>query len=175
MRKRLIGAVTAVFIVGVPLAHAQQATSGPGGTPDGGRLSQAEFKMLTDVRIGVLKAALQLTPEQQQYWPAVEEAIRARGETRYRRLAAAEERMGQWREVDPVQLYRQRADVLAERAAGLKRLADAWQPLYQTLTPDQKMRLRFVTVRALERVRAAMEDRHATMSLDMDDEDVSDF
>ncbi|MBM6582203.1 Spy/CpxP family protein refolding chaperone [Microvirga sp. BT689] len=167
MREGLIGAVTALFIVGAPLAHAQQATSSPVGTPDSGRLSQAEFKMLTDVRVGVIKAALQLTPEQQQYWPAVEEAIRARAETRYRRLEALGERMGQWREIDPVQLYRQRADVLADRAAGLKKLADAWQPLYQTLSPDQKMRLRLVTVHAIEGFRNAIENRR----MEVDDEE----
>jgi hypothetical protein len=171
MRNEIIGAVTAMFMIGAPLAHAQQATPSPGDTSDKGRLSQTEFKMLTDVRVGVIKAALQLTPEQEKLWPTVEEAIRARAETRYRRLAAVEERMGEWREVDPVQLYRRRADVLAERAAGLKKLADAWQPLYQSLTPDQKMRLRLVTVHAIEGLRAAAENRR----LEMYDEDDIDF
>ena len=159
MRKGMIGTVAALFIVGAPMAHAQQASSGPGGTPESGRLNQAEFKMLTDIRVGVIRAALQLTPEQEKLWPAVEEAIRARAETRYRRLAALGERMGQWRDVDPVQLYRQRADVLADRAAGLRKLADAWQPLYQSLTADQKTRLRLVTVHAIEGLRTAMENR----------------
>jgi hypothetical protein len=45
-----------------------------------------------------------------------------------------------------MQLYRERADALAERAAGLKKPADAWQPLDQSLTFGQKMRLRLVTV-----------------------------
>lgn len=62
-----------------------------------------------------------------------------------------------------MQLYRQRADVLAERAAGLKKLADAWQPLYQSLTPDQKMRLRFVTMPAIEGLRAAADNRRMEM------------
>ena len=78
MRKGMIGAVAALFIVGAPVAHAQQATTGPGATPESERLSQTEFKMLTDIRVGVIKAALQLTPEQEKLWPAVEEAIRAR-------------------------------------------------------------------------------------------------
>ena len=167
MRKGMIGTVAALFIVGAPMAHAQQAAPGPGSTPDSGRLNQAEFKMLTDIRVGVIRAALQLTPEQEKLWPAVEEAIRARAETRYRRLAALGERMGQWRDVDPVQLYRQRADVLADRAAGLRKLADAWQPLYQSLTPDQKTRLRLVTVRAIEGLRTAMENR----GMELDDEE----
>src|SRR5215218_6502247 len=147
MLKRVIGVVTALFIVGAPMAHAQSA-AGAGEAPDNGRLSQTEFKILTDARVGMVKVALQLTPEQQQSWPAVEEAIRARSEARYRRLSA-----------------------FAERAAGLKKLADAWQPLYQSLTPDQKTRLRLVTVRALEGVRAAAESRR----MDMSDEEDSDF
>jgi LTXXQ motif family protein len=149
------------------MAHAL----GAGEAHDFGRLSQTEFKVLTDARVGMVKAALQLTPEQQHFWPAVDDALRARSEARYRRLSAVEERMGQWREVDPVQVYRERADALAERSAGLKKLADAWQPLYQSLTPDQKMRLRLVTVRALEGMRAAAESRR----MDMSDEDDSEF
>jgi hypothetical protein len=167
MKKEMIGTVAALFIAVAPVAHAQQASSGPGGTPESGRLSQAEFKMLTDIRVGVIKAALQLTPEQEKLWPAVEDAIRARAETRYRRLAALRERMGQSRDIDPVQLYRQRADVLADRAAGLRKLAEAWQPLYQSLTPDQKTRLSLVTVHAIEGFRTAMENRR----MEMDDEE----
>jgi hypothetical protein len=170
MLKTTLGVVTALFIVGAPMAHAQGAP-GAGEAHDNGRLSQTEFKILTDARVGIVKVALQLTPEQQQYWPAVEDAIRARSETRYRRLSTFDERAGQWREVDPVQLYRERADALAERAAGLKKLADAWQPLHQNLSPDQKMRLRLVTVRALEGVGAALENRR----MDMFDEEDSDL
>jgi hypothetical protein len=167
MRKGMIRTVVALFIVGAPLAQAQQATSGSAGTHDSGRLSQADFKMLTDIRVGVIRAALQLTPDQEKLWPAVDEAIRARAETRYRRLASLRERLDQPRDFDPVQLYRQRADVLTDRAAGLRKLADAWQPLYQSLTPDQKTRLRLVTVHALEGIRTAMENRR----MDLDDEE----
>lgn len=169
MRREMIGLMAALLVIGAPVAHAQQAAPAQSGTPESGRLNQADFKMLTDLRIGVIKAALQLTPEQEKLWPAVEEAIRSRAETRYRRLAALGEHMGQGSDVDLVQLYRQRADVLADRAAGLKKLADAWQPLYQSLTPDQKTRLRFVTVRVLEGFRTAMENRRMEWN---DEEDI---
>jgi hypothetical protein len=107
----------------------------------------------------VIKAALQLTPEQEKLWHPVEEAIRARAETRFRRLAARGERLDQAHDIGPVQFYRARAEVLADRASGLRKLADAWQPLYQSLTPDQKMRLRLVTVHALEGLRTVLENR----------------
>ncbi len=41
---------------------------------------QSDMKRLTDLRVGLVHAALQLTPEQEKYWPALEEAIRARSE-----------------------------------------------------------------------------------------------
>jgi hypothetical protein len=111
---------------------------------------------LTDARIGIVKAVLQLTPEQAKYWPAVEEAIRARAQTRYQRIAAVAERLDQQRAVDPIELLRGRADALAQRAAGLKKLADAWQPLYQSLDPDQKQRLRVLAVRVLRQLNDAV-------------------
>jgi hypothetical protein len=52
-----------------------------------------------------------------------------------------------------------RADALAERSADLKKLADAWQPLYSTLSPDQKRRMAFLTVFVLRQVRSGIEQR----------------
>ena len=117
MVKRVFCLVTALFVASSSLAYAQD-TSQP-------RLTQTQMNILTDARIGILKAALQLTPEQAKYWPAVEEAIRARAQARYQRIAAMADRLGQGREVDPIELLRGRADALAQRAAGLKKLADA--------------------------------------------------
>jgi hypothetical protein len=52
-----------------------------------------------------------------------------------------------------------RSDALAQRSAELKKLATAWQPLYQTLTPDQRRRLGFVAIVALRELRDAVEQR----------------
>jgi len=156
MLKRAIGVAAVLFIASSSLAAAQDTTSAIG---DKGRLSQSEFKILTDLRLGIVKAALQLTPEQQRYWPAVEEAVAARGEARYRRLTALAQRAPSEGEIDPVQLIRQRADMLSQRAAGLKQLADAWQPLYQTLAPDQRTRMRTLAIRAGDALRGAAESR----------------
>jgi hypothetical protein len=74
-------AALALFLTTPFATHAQA----PAGTqPD--RLDATEFKELTDRRIEVLKAALQLKPDQEKYWPAVEQAIRARATGRYARL-----------------------------------------------------------------------------------------
>ena len=109
----------------------------------------SRLKTLTDARIAVVKAALQLTPEQEKLWPPVEEAIRARAETRYQRITAIAQRRSQQGEVDPIALLRDRSDALAAKAAALKKLADAWAPLHQSLNADQKQRMRLLAVRIL--------------------------
>jgi hypothetical protein len=171
MRKGTICMVAALFIAGAPLAQAQGGTS-TGSPQESERLSPTERKILTDARVAVIKIALQLTSEQEPKWPAVEEAIRSRADGRYRRLAALQERISQTGEVDPVRLYRERADSLAQRAAELKRLADAWQQLAQSLSPDQKARLRLVTARVLEGGRSAVDSRRTEMAYEDEEEEV---
>ena len=50
---------------------------------------------------------------------------------------------------------KKRADRLAQRSADLKRLADPWEPLYQTLDPEQKRRMAFLAILALREMRDA--------------------
>ena len=126
-------------------------------------LSQADINALTDTRIAGLKAALQLTPEQSKYWPALEEAMRARAQGRQQRLMALASKLDSSEEADPVALMRQRSDNLIARGTDLKRLADAWQPLSQTLSDDQKRRMRVFVVHFLHLVRGAVEERQMQM------------
>jgi len=96
-----------------------------------------------------------------KYWPPIENVIRDRAKDRQARVADAAKRMAERRgdsvlEVlrnrDPVEFMRRRADALEQRGADLKKLADAWQPLYQTLKPDQKKRMAFLTLLVLRDV-----------------------
>jgi hypothetical protein len=162
MAKRVIYLVTAFFVASCPLAYAQD-THQP-------KLTQTDLKAITDARVGILKAALQLTPEQQKYWPALEEAIRARAQTRDQRIAAMAERRDQGGPIDSVELLRGRADILAKRSADLKRLADAWQPLYQTLDPDQKRRLQALAMHVVGELKDAVEARRAQRGEEEDED-----
>jgi hypothetical protein len=124
------------------------------------RLSQSDMKTLTDARIDMLKGALRLTPEQTKYWPAVEDAIRERAQARYQRMttiAATVDQIAQGKEVDPIELLRNRSDALTQRAANLKKFVDAWQPLYQTLSTDQKERARVVAGLVVRQMRNRIE------------------
>ena len=160
MPKLIAVGLTALFVTASPLAYAQ--------APAGGAASAVDVSALTDARISIVKAALQLAPDQEKYWPAIENAIRARVQDRQARIATGVERLSEQRDRspiealrdrDPVDFLHRRADALARRAADLRRVADAWQPLYQTLNPDQKRRMAFLTIFVLREMRNGVEQR----------------
>ncbi|WP_290988500.1 Spy/CpxP family protein refolding chaperone [Hyphomicrobium sp.] len=148
---------------GMPMQGMQrmQGMQGMQGMP-GGQIGAGDD--VTTNRIDVVKAALQLRPDQMQYWPAVEEAIRARAEGRRERIENMMSRMeeGQF-DRNFVQVLQNRADNLVARGTELKKLADAWQPLYSTLDDAQKRRMRVLGVLILHRMREGMEARRERM------------
>ncbi len=165
MLRTLSAGLTALVVVaGSSVAYAQSPSEGRASQ----RITAADLNNLTEARIAVVKAALQLTPDQEKYWPAIEDAIRSRAKDRQTRLQNAAARVAELRDRSPIEALRdrnpieflnRRADALAQRSADLKKLATAWEPLYQTLTPDQKRRLGFVAIVALRELRTAAEQR----------------
>src|SRR5262245_24303969 len=152
--KQVAVATTAVLITTSPLVYAAEKSANTVGMT---HPSSADLNSLTDARVAMTKAALQLTPDQEKYWPAVEDAIRARAKNRQARW----ERLAELRDspVDalqgrnPVELMQRRAELLSQRAADLKKVADAWEPLFKTLSEDQKKRMAFVTIVAARGIR----------------------
>src|ERR1700759_3901170 len=125
MIRKIAVAATALLITASPLVYAADTSSTVGMRHPSG----ADLNALTDARVGITKAALQLTPDQEKYWPAVEDAIRARAKNRQARM----ERLAELRdsnpmeevgERNPVELMQRRAERLSQRAADLKKLAD---------------------------------------------------
>src|SRR5262249_8918313 len=116
----------------------------------------------------LVKGALQLTPDQAKYWPPIEEAIRKRARDRQARLEKIVETVGKradeapmevLRNRDPVSFLNRRAEALAQRSADLKKLAEAWQPLYVTLKPEQKRRMGALALFVLRDMSDAVEQR----------------
>ncbi|MEJ1160476.1 Spy/CpxP family protein refolding chaperone [Prosthecomicrobium sp. N25] len=131
-------------------------------------LSAADLQAITDARIGIVKAALQLTPEQAKLWPPIEEAIRNRALGRQKRLAALQAGLERG-EADILQLMRERADNLIARGTELKNVANAWQPLAQTLSAEQKERLALFASHFLDMVRDAVEARRQQIEDEADE------
>jgi hypothetical protein len=91
MLKGVVGLAAVLVVAGSVQTQAPaQETPDPGALRQDAshrRLRQADLNALTDARIGVAKAMLQMTPEQAKFWPPIEEAIRNGAEARYRRIA----------------------------------------------------------------------------------------
>jgi LTXXQ motif family protein len=168
MIRKAAVATIAALITASPLAYAEDKSSSTVGMT---HPSAADLNSLTDARVAMIKAALQLTPDQEKYWPTVEEAIRTRSknrQARWERLAELRDNspMEALHERNPIELMQRRAEALSQRAADLKKVADAWEPLYKTLSPDQKKRMAFVTVVAARGIRDTIERR-----IESDDDD----
>ena len=82
MTKKAAVAAVALLMTTSSLAYAAETSSTVGMRQP----SDADMNKLTDMRVGIVKSALQMTPEQEKYWPAIEEAIRARAKNRQARL-----------------------------------------------------------------------------------------
>jgi len=167
MLKIVAAAAIAFFVTASPLAYAQ-TPSPAAASPE--RLNAADWSKLTDLRIDLIKGALQLTPEQQKLWPPIENAIRSRAEDRKGRIAKVAETMGKRADEssadimanrDPIAFLQRRAEALAQRSVDLNKLAEAWQPLYKTLSPEQRQRMAALAIFVLRDMSDVVERRRA--------------
>lgn len=157
MKKVILAGVAAVAIIGSTAVYAQHRHHHH-------RMSMEDRAAFADAKIAAVKAGLQLTPEQEKLWPPVEAAVRdfakqrmamanARASERDARRAERDQKGSQDRgpgasadqPKDPVALLRDRAGRMAETATGLKKIADAAEPLYKSLDDGQKRRLTMLT------------------------------
>jgi zinc resistance-associated protein len=133
MLKVLLAGTTALAIAGSSIAYAQQRDTSS--NAQRWRPTTEDISAFGDARIAGLKAGLKLTPAQEKHWPAVEAAMRDLAKQRSDRFAARADRP-----TDPIERMKLRADRMTTSGAGLKKLADAATPLYQSLDEGQKKR-----------------------------------
>jgi len=76
-----------------------------------------------------------------------------------------ENRVELLRNRDPITFLQRRSEALAERSTDLEKLAEAWQPLYKTLSSEQRQRMAAIAIfvlynmsDAVKRQRAQSED-----------------
>jgi hypothetical protein len=117
--KTLFAATIALALAGPGVAYAQK------------RPPLEDRAAVVDARIAEHKAALKLTPDQEKNWPAYEAALRNLAKLRV-------ERYQEQKPANPVALLRQRAEDLSSASAALKQLADAEEPLFNSLDDTQK-------------------------------------
>jgi len=95
----------------------------------------ADHETMMDARLGGMKAALKLTPEQNPLWEAFENAVRGGARSRMddmRQMMENRERMS------PVDRLDAMSDHMARRADELKKISQAAKPFYGSLDDTQK-------------------------------------
>ena len=146
MKKVLLAGVAALVLAGSTAVYAQHRPW----FHDHMRMSAEDRAAFADARIAAVHAGLKLSPDQEKLWPPVEAAVKEFAKLRIERANA---RMNAMRDdsrdrrepVDPVTRLRERAEVMGATAAAMKRIADAADPLYKTLSDGQKRRLAILT------------------------------
>ena len=117
--KTLFAATIALALAGSGVAYAQKRP-----------LPLEDRAAVVDARIAAHKAALKLTPDQEKNWPTYEAALQT--------VKLRVERHQEQKPSNPVELLRQRAEDLSAASAALKQLADAEEPLLNSLDDTQK-------------------------------------
>ena len=136
MWKTVLAGTTALAIAGTTLAFAQQGPNAPGHAQRW-RPSAADITAFGDARVAAVHAGLALTPDQEKLWPPVETALRDMYKQRSAWFTA---RASADRPKDPIERLSMRAQVMSDRGATLKKVADASAPLYKSLDDAQKHR-----------------------------------
>ena len=150
MKKILAAAAVGLLLAGSGAALAQHR----GGMHMMMRANPEDRAAFADARIAAVKAGLKLTPDQEKLWPPVENAVRdfvkLRTDQATARAEARKNAGDDKAAVGPFVRLQQRAEAMTTAGAGLKRIADAAEPLYKTLDEGQKRRLHVLT-RGVER------------------------
>jgi zinc resistance-associated protein len=103
-----------------------------------GRMSAQDRAAFFDAHIAAVKAGLELTPDQDKLWGPVEEAVR---DAVKNMIAQRQQTAQAGRPADPIARLRLQGDAATARGDALHKLADAAQPLWASLSDDQKRRL----------------------------------
>jgi hypothetical protein len=139
----IIGACAASLIASGASGQPRSFADDAGGMPRRGvmgRISPEDMGAMMDAHIAALHAGLKLSPEQEKLWPPVEEAMRAAARAHVARMQAMRSHRGSMEE-DPIGTLRTMADAMSQGAESMRRLADAGEPLYESLDEAQKRRL----------------------------------
>jgi periplasmic protein CpxP/Spy len=133
MKKTLVLLVSALSISG---AFAQ--TAAPSAAPAMSAASSADKSARreerVEQRISYLHQQLKITPQQESQWNAFADVMRGNGQT----MAKLFEERRANQDMSALDNMKQYADIAQAHADGTKKLVDAFQPLYDSMSPDQK-------------------------------------
>lgn len=127
MKKALV-----VFAAVLSMTSAFAQSAAPASAPAAASAPMREQHV--EQRITYLHSALKITPQQESQWNAFADVMRSNGQTMaqlYEQRKADTNRTA----LDDMKQY---AQITQAHAEGMKKLVDAFEPLYNSFSPDQK-------------------------------------
>ena len=133
MKKALALLACSVAMSGA-FAQASAPAAAPSGTAASAPAAKSGHERNVEDRIAYLHSQLKITPEQESQWKAFADVMRGNGQTmgelfRERRAAT---------NVSALDDMKQYATIAQAHADGMKKLVDAFDPLYNSFSPEQK-------------------------------------
>jgi hypothetical protein len=152
MKKFLIVGVASAALMGfanVSVSLAQTGDNAPAQSDANMAPADNQISNDVDARIAQLKSNLRLTVDQEKNWSGLQTALHDYGVGQLKSALEGKthpsrrdrEEQSQTDRVSDIALMRKMADGLAARAASLKKLADAAEPLYGSLDQRQRSEL----------------------------------
>ncbi|MGF6901272.1 protein CpxP [Paraburkholderia sp. GAS348] len=133
MKKALVMLATAVAMSGA-FAQTSAPASAPMGTPASAPAAKAGHERNVEDRIAYLHTQLKITPAQESQWNAFADVMRSNGQT-MGQLFQQRKADTNLSALDDMKQY---ATIAQAHADGMKRLVDAFDPLYNSFSPEQK-------------------------------------
>ena len=129
MKKALVILASALAMSG---AFAQ--TAAPASAPAAAAASAGKHERNVEDRIAYLHSQLKITPAQDPQWSTFADVMRSNAQTMVD-LFKQRQQAGAQSAIDDMKQY---AAIAQAHADGMKKLVDAFEPLYNSLSPDQK-------------------------------------
>jgi hypothetical protein len=142
MRKLILTSVAALALASAPFTLKAVAAAGEGPDEQHMHAMAADHAFMLDAHLFGMKAALQLTSEQEKLWAPFESAVRDAAKARMEAMRAMHEKMHEamhnGERPSPVERMTEMSEHLAKASAAMKSIADAAKPLFDSLDETQK-------------------------------------
>ncbi|MDQ7977646.1 Spy/CpxP family protein refolding chaperone [Paraburkholderia sp. SARCC-3016] len=133
MKKTLVLLVSALSISSA-FAQTPASSAAPAMTAASNADKSARREQHVEDRIAYLHQQLKITPQQETQWNAFADVMRNNGDT----MAKLFEARRADKNISALDDMKQYAEITQAHADGTKKLVDAFQPLYDSMSADQK-------------------------------------
>jgi hypothetical protein len=133
MKKTLVMLASTLAMSGA-FAQTAAPASAPAAAAAAPASGAAQYEQRVEQRINYLHSQLKITPQQEPQWKAFADVMRSNGET----MAGLYQQRVNNTSQSALDDMKQYATLTQAHADGTKKLVDAFEPLYNSLSPDQK-------------------------------------